>query len=670
MSEHRSNNKTMNNSQDRPCGDWPSPLTPELIFEGRQIPAFPLPWQGGVLFLLSMPEEANAQVLMFAAPGQALRRVSPPGFNLRSRVHEYGGMPFTAGDNELYYCNFADQEIYRQPFDVSSHEAGDPIPLTGSGGTQIRYADLLVDKRRRRLICVREDHRAAGGKAERVLNNLVAIPLDGTAPVDVDKQVVLYKASDFVVAPCLSANNDRLAFVTWSHPNMPFDNTELRLARLGDEGQIEYCQELDADEPASRLQPCFDGAGGLYFLSDQDDYWNLRYLAPKRLEEGYRSHAAYPIDADCCPAPWQMGNRNYDLLDDGDLVISVLRECQWQLHRFSPGPGRPRILVSDLGQVEQLRAAGPGKICLLTADVQHYPVIEILDLNSQAVRRTTVYRSPQPVQLGPALISRPRHFTFSSANGAHAHGLFLEPCNSDVCSSAVPPLLVNVHGGPTGTARAVLNPLHQFWTSRGFAVLDLNHRGSTGYGRRFRRLLYGQWGCADIEDIVAAVEHLVAEGRVNRRQIAIRGGSAGGYAVLASLAACDLFAAGVSYYGVSDLELLARDTHKFESRYLDQLIGPYPARRDLYRARSPINHLESITAPVLLLQGEEDRVVPMNQAETIYRELSALNPATELLRFPGEAHGFRKPASQIRALETELDFYRRNLLGLPPVIST
>ena len=674
-------------------GEWDSPLTAGLIFGQRQTPTKPLPWNGGVLFLLNMPGEGNAQALMFGDGRGEPVRISPPGFNLRSKVHEYGGQPYCAGANEVFFCNFDDQEIYRQALHPETGEFSPPRQLTDSAAGQLRYGDLLHDPHRNRLICVREDHRGAGGNPAAVANALVAIPLDDDeAPQQTRQQTVLYDHSDFVAGPSLSDNGGWLAFVSWSHPDMPWDATTLHCARLNSPGGIEDCFATGSSAPASQLQPRFDREGNLYFLSDRSNFWNLLRVDAEKLKPGCTGEAMYPVVADCCGPPWELGNRNYAIGQNGAIYLTLVDRCRWRL--LAIGNGQARELEAGMGLLEHLGTDSSGRLCHVSAGDDDYPAVHLWDTHpiqlqgidsaftgdthsiersterlqdthSAAATRRIVYRSAVPPALDAERISRPRHFEFRTQGGASAYGLLYEPRNPDFQAPAVelPPLLVNVHGGPTGTARAALNPLHQFWTSRGFAVLDINHRGSTGYGREFRRALEEQWGVADIADVAAAVEHLIATEQVDRNRLAIRGGSAGGYVVLASLAACELFSAGVSYYGVADLEMLARDTHKFESRYLDRLIGPYPETAQRYRQRSPINRLDEISAPVLILQGTEDKVVPPSQAELLYEKLRRRIEGVEYISFPGEGHGFRQPANQIRALEAELDFYRRNLLS-------
>ncbi len=649
-------------------GTWETPLSASLIFQGRQNISNPIPWAGGILFLQTMPEEQNALVLMYCNSAGELSRVSPEGFSIRSRVHEYGGLSFIGGEEQVFYCNYHDQEIYRQHFDVAANSFTAPVQVTHSAGVEVRYCELLIDKLGQRLICVREDHRQANGNANAVLNTLVAIPLSEALPITPDAQQILYSESDFVCNPTLSDDGKYISFVTWSHPNMPWDDTEIIVAQFSATGALTDVLEVDAGQASAKVQPSFDAANNLYFISDRSNFWNLVIVEHQHLRPMCVSRPLFSTQADCCGPAWEMGKRNYVVLGQSEVIISVVKDCHWQLQRLTVSNQQVEVLEQGLGLLEQIRKSEDDKVFYLAAAPDDYPSIYRLDLCSATKKavKTVLVKAVVPTQLGAGLVSQAEHIEFVGPSGAKAYGLLYLPKNPlfKGPSSELPPLLVNVHGGPTGTARAALNPMHQFWTARGFAVLDLNHRGSSGYGRQFRKLLYGQWGVVDIEDIVAAVGYLIAREQVAPNKIAIRGGSAGGYAVLASLAACDLFSAGTSYYGVSDLELLARDTHKFESRYLDQLIGPYPEAKETYQARSPINKLANIKAAVLILQGEEDKVVPPNQAILINERLSEQNSATEFISFEGEGHGFRMPANQIRSLEAELSFYRRNLLGI------
>ena len=387
---------------------------------------------------------------------------------------------------------------------------------------------------------------------------------------------------------------------------------------------------------------------------------NLAYVHPN-----LRSENIYEVEYDCCGPPWVTGKRNFAMCGTSEVAVSVLKDCDWEIRVFNYAQKQERVLHPKLGVLDDIVCSEIG-LFYLAGDWKNYPGIYLCseeESNFSAPR--TLTRPKIPATFTESLISSPQHLTFKSNNNEEAHGIYYAPKNSQFClpKDELPPLLVNVHGGPTGTAQKAFNPMHQFWTSRGFAVFDLNHRGSSGYGRNFRKKLYGGWGVVDVEDAISATKFLVEQELANATQIAIRGGSAGGYLVLACLAASDCFSAGASYYGIADLELLTKDTHKFESQYLERLIGPYPEAQELYKDRSPIHKLENIAAPVLILQGKLDKIVPPNQADLLYKKLVKGNTRTELILFENEGHGFRAPANQIRALDSELAFYRKNLLA-------
>jgi len=652
--------------QTLPFGQWPSPLTASSLFEATESISCLRPASHGVFFLLSQPAEGGALALMFLSASGTTIRVSPKGMNLRSQVHEYGGAPYTFDDNAVWYCHFSDQRIYRQAFDQRAaldhvtSVSEKPVAITPrTSSASLRYADMVVDAQRQRLICVREDHRG-GGEPH---NALVELPWEMQSE-DGHEGHVLYGDSDFVASPVLSPDGQWLAFQTWSHPNMPWDDTELRIGRL-DRQELADLRQICPDQPGALMHPSFSPQGDLYFAADWNDWWNLYRIDGSRLSaavplEG--TDAVLPQEAEMCMPQWQFGQHQYDFVDADRLLVSINRDCRWTLALLDRPSGQLTPLHRDLGGLENV-FHHQGRAIYMAAPTDSVGAIYRVDLDRSPAQPERLLRGHSSVTLAVDFISTPEHLSYPSG-GEIAHALFYPPRHPQCQAPAgtLPPLLVSVHGGPTGTARASFNPMIQFWTTRGYAWLDINHRGSAGYGRRFRQRLYGQWGVVDIEDIVSAVRHLVDQGRVDPQRVAIRGGSAGGYAVMAALVASDLFRAGVSYYGIGDLELLARDTHKFESRYLDQLIGPYPERADLYRQRSPIHRIADIQASVLLLQGMQDKVVPPNQAEAIHALLSERNPNTRLVCFDNEGHGFRRPENQQAALEAEEDFYRHNLL--------
>ncbi len=640
----------------RPYGHWPSPLSAADVFSASESVGYLRTCRSGLFFVLSLPQESNIFALMHRSPEGKLTRVSPPGFNVRSKVHEYGGLAYAFSDEAVFYCNFRDQCVMKQSFCQTTLEVGEPQELSPGAGGQLRYADFLVDAGRQQLICVREDHRDADSEP---VNSLVAIDISRGG-----EGRVLYDGSDFVSSPALSPDGSLLAFQAWSHPNMPWDSTRIHVAQLDEEGMPTLLREIAGDTPAALVQLSFNAKGDLYFMADWSNWWNLYRLSARSLHSNEdQPEPVFAMDAEFCPAQWQLGLRNYDFCDDGSLLVTINRNGLWQLARIFPDSGELLVLDEELGALEHI-SHHEGQVYYLAASTVDSPVIARQRLSEAGGSAAEIlYRCASTADLSTEMISRPSHLTYATADGQQAYGIFYAPCNPACLApeGSLPPLLVLVHGGPTGNARLGFNPAIQFWTSRGFAVIDVNHRGSTGYGRRFRHSLYGQWGLVDVEDVEFAVQHLIEEGVVDANRVVIRGGSAGGYVVLAALVKSRLFSAGASYYGIGDLEMLAADTHKFESRYLDQLIGPWPQARQIYRDRSPLWQVERIEAAVLLLQGQEDKVVPPNQAEAMYEKLRSRNPATRYINFPDEGHGFRKPANQIRALEAELSFYLENL---------
>ncbi len=683
-------------------GHWTSPLSAEKVFQASEAVSYMRPCNNGVFFLLSMPQESNSMALMHRSSDGRQTRVSPAGINVRSRVHEYGGLPYAFTDDSVFYCNFRDQAVLKQSFDQHGLEAGPTLVLSPGNAIKselLRYADFVVDRKRNRLICVREDYRL---NDKEPANTLVAIDMDKGGEGE-----VLFADSDFVASPVVSADGELLAFQTWSHPSMPWDDTQIRIADLddsgrlsnlrqvlrgeneqgqveqgqGEQGQVEKSQveqgqgeqgqgeqgQVEQDQAeqcgsgsGSLVQPLFNAEGELYFIADWNDWWNLYRVSAESLQQDCRAQAVRPMAAEFCGAQWQLGQHNYDFCDEHTLLVSFTKSGFWDLALLDINSGELTTLQSGLGMLENVYCQA-GKAVFSAASPRSAASIQSINLQQKSACET-LFTCSRSDGLNDEDISMPEHIGYQS-EGKVAYGIFYPPRNTACIApeGTLPPLLVLVHGGPTGCARVGFNPALQFWTSRGFAVLDVNHRGSTGYGRRFRQSLYENWGVADVADVDNAVRHLIAKGRVAPDKAAIRGGSAGGYVVLAALVHSDLFSAGASYYGISDLELLASDTHKFESRYLDQLIGPYPAAKHIYQQRSPINHIDSIKAAVLLLQGMEDKVVPPNQAEMIYKKLHEKNPATRYLSFADEGHGFRNPPNQIAALSTELAFYQDNL---------
>lgn len=625
-----------------PYGSWRSPIDPPLVARaGRRLGGAAIAADDAVWWAEGRPTEGGRVVLMRRPEGGNAEVVTPEGFYVRTRAHEYGGGAWSlAGPDFVLFANFADQRLYRQRLGEGP-VAITPEPETGAG---LRYADFRLAADGRTVVGVREVH--GEGEAE---NQIVSLPLDGEGPV-----TVLACGHDFYSFPRVSPDGQRLAWTCWDHPNMPWDGTELWLAPLDNPRDA----RLLAGGPAESIfQPEWDSAGRLHFVSDRDGWWNL-YRA-----EGIAQLTAE--EADLAHPQWLFGGSTYAFLADGSIVCVRCERGEERLFALDPGAERLRDLglpFTSFGFPSL--SAGGTKVAFAASSPESETAIVLFDAASG---ETETVRAASDEAVDPAYVSVPRAIEFPTSGGETAHGFYYPPANADFDGpeGELPPLIVQSHGGPTSHATPALDREFAFWTSRGFGVVDVNYRGSSGYGRAYREKLRGTWGVVDTDDCVAAARYLAEAGEVDGDRLAIRGGSAGGYATLCALVFHDDFAVGASYYGVADTETLARDTHKFESRYLDGLIGPYPERADLYRERSPIHFVERLRAPVILFQGLEDEVVPPNQAETMVAALKANGVPHAYLAFEGEQHGFRRSETEIRCLEAELYFYGA-ILGFEP----
>nr|MDQ3725661.1 S9 family peptidase [Actinomycetota bacterium] len=584
-------------------------------------------------------------VLMRRAPGGEPEAVTPAGTNVRTRVHEYGGGAWClAGPDVVLFVDFTDQRLYRQRLGEEPVPVSPEAPESGA----LMYADMHPLPDGSTVVCVRERH----GEGEAV-NEIVRLPLDGSGEAQ-----VLVGGRDFYSFPRISPDGAWLAWTCWDHPNMPWDGTELWIAPLEDPGRA----RLVAGGPEESIfQPEWSPDGRLHFASDRDGWWNLY-----REEEGTPARLTEE-EADFAHPQWLFGGATYAFTDSGAIVCVRCERGEERLFLLEPGGGEP----VDLGLpftafgYPVLSARGSA-VAFAAASPESEPAIVLYDVES---RETEVVRDSSDEPVDPAYVSRPRpvEFPTGDGDGEVAYGFYYPPANPEfeAPEGEAPPLIVESHGGPTSHATPALDTEFLYWTSRGFGVVDVNYRGSSGYGREYRNKLRGTWGVVDTEDCVNAALHLAERGDADRERLAIRGGSAGGYATLCALTFHDAFATGASYYGVADAETLARDTHKFESRYLDRLIGPYPEQAELYRERSPINHVERLRAPVILFQGLEDEVVPPNQAETMVAALERNGVPHAYVAFEGEQHGFRRAETNIRCLEAELYFYGR-IMGFEP----
>ncbi len=633
-----------------PHGAWSSPISAASVVEGSR-GLGSLSFDNGQLYWVeSRPGEGGRNTIMRWAPGSEPQEILPLPWNARTRVQEYGGRSVLVADGTVWFSNFQDQRLYRL---VPGKE---PQPMTPEA--KLRYAACVLDRSRNRLLCVREDHRMEGEPK----NSLVALPLDGES-----EGVVLFDREDFVSAPSLSPDGSRIAFTSWRHPNMPWDNTSLWSAKFDDSGSLVDLTLRNEGVDESVINPQWTRENHLYALSDRDNWWSIYRVEGER----FSAVGTGAVQAEIGGPDWSVGESYYALIDNGKILAKLDRGGVQSLVLIDPETATNKPLPLDSAAIFDFLLAGE-RLFVINATSGGPPALVETDPSGGPVK---LIRTSSDSSIEADWIPAYQLVTFPSGDGVEAHGIYFPPTNPGIKgpAGAAPPLIVSVHGGPTASTSPTYQLSKLYWTSRGFAILDLNYRGSTGFGRDYRRSLYGQWGIADVEDAVAGANWLARQGLADPDQLLIRGGSAGGYTTLAAHAFHDTFAAGASYFGVSDIEALARDTHKFESRYLDQLIGPYPERRDLYRKRSPIHHLDGFSAPLLLLQGLDDPVVPPSQSEMIFEALKSRGVPTAYVAFEGESHGFRKAENQIRALEAELYFYSR-VLGfepadtLPPVI--
>ncbi len=645
-----------------PYGAWASPLTAARVTAGA-LRLGEIALDGGdVYWTEGRASEGGRYVIVRRTPDGRISDVTPTGFNARSRVHEYGGAAMTVHRGDVYFSNFGDQRLYVQ------RGGGAPVPLTPEG---FFYADARLDATRGRLVAVREDHRK--GDAEPTAA-VVAIAVAGAeAP-----GTVLVSGADFYSDPVVSPDGATLAWLQWNHPNMPWDGTELWTAPIGPDGRLGARAKVAGGPDESIFQPEWSPDGVLHFVSDRTGWWNLYRArprdagAPRAGSEALPADAIeplHPMSADFGKPQWTFSMVTYAFAGPRRIAATYTQNGRWHLAFIETDSLRWEPVQTSLDVMESLRA-DERALYFVGGSPTAAPVVARMTL---AAMEPEVLRRSTSEPIDAAWISTAEPVTFPSphppapASSREVHAFYYAPRNPDYQApeGAAPPLLVLTHGGPTGATEAVLDPEVQFWTSRGFAVLDVNYSGSTGYGRAYRDRLKGQWGIVDVQDAVAGAMAMVDAGKADGKRLAIRGGSAGGYTTLAALTFHATFRAGASYYGISDIEVLARDTHKFESRYLDSLIGPYPAAKDLYVERSPINFTDRLSSALILFQGLEDKVVPPNQSQMMADAVRRKGLPVAYLAYEGEQHGFRKAENIVRSLEAELYFYGR-VFGFTP----
>lgn len=626
-----------------PYGSWASPITADVLLRGVvHLRNQMLRWDGDDLYWSELrPYEGGRIVVSRRGPDGTIAEVTPPGFNARSRVHEYGGGHYAVKNGTVYFTNYKDQRLYREDAGAT------PRPITPDA--DIRHADMVVDEARGRVIAVREDHTTGAREA---VNSIVAIDAGGGGDV-----ITLASGNDFYSSPKLSHDGARIAWQTWNHPHMPWDQSEVWIGELSADGRVKSSRKIAGGTDESVLQPEWSPLGELYFVSDRNDWWNI-YRA--------RGEGDEPVchrDAEFGGPQWVFGQRFFDFAS-ADEMVCIFHE---------PGGAKLGVIDLNTGRLEHIELlytslhnvqVSGRKVALYAGSSTLADRVLLIDLDTHA---QDIIKVSNPAKVESGYFSVPKHVEFPTEGGRTAHAYYYAPHNRDFEASAEekPPLIVHCHGGPTGACGPSLPFEWQYWTSRGFALVDVDYGGSSGYGRRYRQRLNGEWGVVDVDDCINAARYLVEQGLVDAGRVSITGGSAGGYTVLLSLTKRDFYHAGASHYGIGELVLFHQQTHKFESRYCDTLVGPYPERAAVYRDRSAINFADDLKCPVILFQGLEDKIVPPSQAETFVEVCKKKGLPYAYVPFEGEQHGFRQEKNIRRAIEGELYFLSR-IYGFEP----
>jgi dipeptidyl aminopeptidase/acylaminoacyl peptidase len=625
-----------------PYGSWHSPITADLIVAETVDLDHVFLDDDDTYWIESRPTEGGRSVLVRRTTDGDRHDVTAAPFNVRSRTHEYGGGAYAVRNGIVIFSHFTDNRLYL--LEPAKGEA-QPRPITPEA--DLRYADIVIDTPRNRLLCVREDHTVSGTEPA---HNIVAVLLDGGG-----EQQVLVSGPDFVASPRLSPDGSHLAWLSWNHPNMPWDGTELWVADLDDAGAPGEVRLVAGGSSESVFQPEWSPEGTLHFVSDRTGWWNLYRAATDGEVE-----PLHPMEAEFGVPQWVFGLSTYGFADDDRIICAYNQRGIWQLASLASldsANGRLYPIETPFTAMRQVRV-GASNVVLVGGSPSEPWQVASIDLATG--ERETLRRSSE-VTVDPSYISIPKPVEFPSGDDLTSHAFFYRPANKDFAApeDERPPLMVQSHGGPTASSDATFDLQTQYWTSRGFAVLDVNYGGSTGYGRDYRERLKGRWGIVDVEDCANGARYLADSGEVDPERLIIRGWSASGYTTLAALTFRDIFKAGASYFGISDLEALTEETHKFESRYLDSLIGPYPERRGVYLDRSPVHYTELLSCPMILFQGLDDKVVPPDQAMLMYEAVKAKGLPVALVSFEGEGHGFRKAENIKWTYEAELYFYSK-----------
>mmetsp|Transcript_66776 Transcript_66776/g.108320 ORF Transcript_66776/g.108320 Transcript_66776/m.108320 type:complete len:841 (+) Transcript_66776:271-2793(+) len=632
--------------QTKPYGEWDSPISSKDLTDGAVGLGAPV-FDGDALYWLEGRPSEQGRVVVVKKDASGITDVTPANFNVRTRVHEYGGGDFTVSAGIVYFTNFKDQRLYAQ----LAFPGAEPIPLTPEG--KLRFADFAMDVARDRLVCVVEDHSVEGQEPS---NSLAAISLEGPSEDGVFPPIVtLASGRDFYAAPRLRKDGGALAYVSWMHPNMPWDSTSLFVSDVQDDGSVTDAREVAGGPQESVTSPVWDALGDLYFVSDRSGFYNIY-----RLDEN-KGVNLKEMEAEFAGPMWRLGGQAFSFLPDGRILCNVKQPgvVGSKLSILDPLDGGLTPVGAGYSQFGGFAVSEQG-VAILGGSFKKPMELALVPTDKLEGGKADVVKVSTEYQVRSLFLSQPEMIEFPTGReGESAWMVYYPPQNAKFTppDGTLPPLLVKSHGGPTASTSTSFNLGIQFWTSRGYAVADVDYSGSSGYGRAYRQRLQGQWGVKDVEDCCAAAQYLEKQQLVDGLKMAIDGGSAGGYTTLSALAFKDVFKAGCSMYGIGDLDALARDTHKFESRYLDSLIGPLPEAASVYKERSPINSIDKFDCPIIFFQGADDKVVPLNQAEMMHKAVKDKGVLTSLVVFEGEAHGFRKAENIQRSIEGELFFF-------------
>jgi len=626
-----------------PYGSWKTPVTPALLAASNILVSEPAMEKGVFYWKEARPKDGGRYVVV-RSQGNRIADLTPKGFNVRTTVHEYGGGDYFVYKRNIYFSNYRDQRLYAQS------PGQRPRPITPSG-IDLRYADGVVDQGRGRIVIVREDHRV---RVRQAVNTIVGIDLAEGGPGQ-----ILVSGNDFYSNPRIDTNGSRLVWLTWNHPNMPWNGTELWVGELGTDGEMKNKEMVAGGPRESVFQPEWSPDGTLYFVSDRTGWWNLYRMG----KNGKETEALHPMEAEFGGPQWAFRPLKYAFEGPNSIVCAYVTEGTSHLGRLNVQTGRLDEVKAPYTEISEV-LAWPGHALFVAGSPAEPTSIVVADLGTG---ETTVLRRSIKTTVDPGYLSKPETVRFPTEKGKEAYAFYYPPRNKDYRApqGEKPPLVVMSHGGPTSAVTTTLKYAIQFWTGHGLAVADVNYGGSTGHGREYRERLEGNWGVVDVDDCINAAKYLVRRGDVDGKRVAIRGGSAGGYTTMCAVTFRKFFNAGASLFGISDLEGFDETTHKFESRYNQILLGPYPERKDVYRERSALHYADRVSCPLILFQGLEDKIVPPAQSKKFYEAVKRKGIPTAYIAFRGEQHGFRKAENIKREAELELYFYSR-IFGFSP----